>query len=256
MTRRRRLLAIAALVLAASVAGCGLGSNEIDEDKLSEDATYEWNTSANATFNVTRSSYAVILNVTNESMEVWQRDALEGEQPVQLRSLKYRYPNGTVIDGSNDNLTATKETDQTTIEMPSARGQVAYTASRMGKTFGTPTVTNGSQEVILPPGARANIPLLSQVRPGNANKSVEDDRMTVRWGNLSKGEKSINVRYYLERDLLLFGGLGGIALLVGIAGFLYYRRQVQDMESRLDELGIDVDYDDDDFDDEGPPPGM
>jgi len=251
---RRRLLALGALVLAASLAGCGFGASEIPEDRLAENASYDWNTSANATFNVTRSSYTVVLNVTNESMAVWQRDALEGEQPVQLRALKYRYPNGTVINGSHDNLTAKVKQEETTIVMPAGRGQVAYTASRKGKQFGTPTLTNGSHEVILPPGARVGIPLLSQVRPGNYNTSVQDNRMTVRWGNLSKGEKTINVRYYLQRDLLLFAALAIIAILVGGGGAFYYLRQIRDIEQRRDELGIDIEYEDD-FDD-GPPPGM
>lgn len=252
--RRKRLLALGALLVAATLAGC-FGSSEIPEDRLNENATYDWNTSANATFNISRSSYAVVVDVTNESMEVWQRDAIEGENPVRLRALRYRFPNGTVVNASHTNLSASVNGDRTTIKLPDDDGQVAYTASRSGKQFGTPSIVNGSYEVILPPNARVGIPLLSQVSPGNWNTSVEDDRMTVRWGSLSKGEKTITVRYYLQRDLLLFAGLAIVAILVGVGGGLYYLRQIRDLEAKREELGIDIDYEDDEFDD-GPPPGM
>ncbi|WP_340099274.1 DUF5803 family protein [Salinibaculum salinum] len=252
--RRKHLLALGALVLAAALAGCGFGSSEIPEDQLNEQATYDWDTSADATFNISRSSYATVVNVSNETVEVWQRDAIEGDNPVNLRALQYRYENGTVVNASHGNLSATRDGDKTQISVPEAGGKVAYTASRSGKQFSTPVFIEGSHEVILPPGARVGIPLLSQVSPGNWNSTVENDRMTVRWGNLS--DETINTRYYLERDLLIFAALAIIALLVGTVGGLYYFRQIRGLESQREEIDIDIDYDDDDFGDDGPPPGM
>jgi hypothetical protein len=252
--RRKHLLALGALVLAAALAGCGFGSSDIPEDQLNEEATYDWDTSADATFNISRSSYATVVNVTNETVEVWQRDAIEGDNPVDLRALQYQYENGTVVNASYGNLSATRSGDRTQISVPEASGKVAYTASRSGKQFSTPVFTEGSHEVILPPGARVGIPLLSQANPGNWNSTVENDRMTVRWGNLSDG--TINTRYYLERDLLIFAALAIIALLVGTVGGLYYFRQIRGLEAQREEIDIDIDYDDDDFGDDGPPPGM
>jgi hypothetical protein len=252
--RRKRLLALGALVLAATLAGCGFGASDIPEDQLNENATYEWDTSANVTFDISRSSYATVVNVTNETVEVWQRDAIEGDNPVNLRSLQYQYENGTVVNATHGNLSATRSGDRTQITVPEPRGKVAYTASRSGKQFRSPVFTQGSHEVILPPGARVGIPLLSQANPGNWNSTVEDDRMTVRWGNLSDGR--VNTRYYLERDLLLFAGLAIIALLVGLVGGLYYFRQIRGLEAQREEIDIDIDYDDDEFDNDGPPPGM
>lgn len=253
--KRKRLLALGALVLAAALAGCGFGSSEIPEDRLNENATYDWDTSANATFNISRSSYATVLNVTNETVEVWQRDPIEGDTPVRLRALKFRFENGTVVrSNETGNLTARTSQDRTIIEMPTDSGKVAYTAPRSGKSFSTPVFANGSHEVILPPGARVGIPLLSQVRPGNWNSTVENNRMTIRWENLTSG--SISARYYLQRDLLLFAAVAVISILVGIGGALYYLRQIRSLEARREELGIDVDYEDDEFGDDGPPPGM
>jgi hypothetical protein len=252
--RRKRLLALAALFAVVALAGCLGGTSEIDADRLNENATYDWNTSANATYNISRSSYATVLTVSNESVEVWQRDAIEGETPVRLRALKFRFDNGTVVRANQtSNLTARTGNDRTTIEMPTDSGQVAYTAARSGKSFSTPVFVNGSQEIILPPGARVGLPLLSQVGPGNWNSSVENDRMTVRWGNLTDG--TLNTRYYLERDLLIFAAVAVIAILVGGGGGLYYLRQIRSLEAKREDLDIDIDYDDDEFDD-GPPPGM
>lgn len=252
--RRKHLLALGALVLAAALAGCGFGSSDIPDDQLNENATYDWNTSADVTFNISRSSYSTVINVTNETVEVWQRDAIEGDNPVDLRALKYRYENGSVVTASHDNLSATRDGDKTQITVPESSGKVAYTASRIGKQFSTPVFTEGSHEVILPPGTRVGIPLLSQVSPGNWNSTVENNRMTVRWGNLTDG--SISTRYYLERDLLIFGGLTIVALVVGTVGGLYYFRQIRGLEAQREEIDVDIDYDDDDFDDDGPPPGM
>jgi len=249
---RRHVFALGALLVLAVLAGC-FGSSELPEDDLNEEASYDWNTSANATFNLSRSSYAVVVTVPNESIEVWGEDAIEGDTPVQLRALKFRYPNGTVVNASHDNLSASSDGDRTTIEMPTDEGQVAYTASRSGKSFSTPVVVNGSHEVILPSGARVGIPLLSQTNPGDMESSVSDNRQTLRWEELT--DETVSVRYYLQRDLLLFGGLGAIGLLLAIGGSIYYLRQIRTLEQQREEIGLDVDYDDDEFDD-GPPPGM
>jgi len=52
--------------------------------------------------------------------------------------------------------------------------------------------------------------------------------------------------------------LGGIVAVLGIvlvAGLIYYLRQIRELERRREEMGLDVDTEDDEFDD-GPPPGM
>nr|WP_274326221.1 DUF5803 family protein [Halosimplex aquaticum] len=48
----------------------------------------------------------------------------------------------------------------------------------------------------------------------------------------------------------------GILTLVGIGGALYYLRQIRVLERRREEIGLDVETETDEFDDDGPPPGM
>jgi hypothetical protein len=43
--------------------------------------------------------------------------------------------------------------------------------------------------------------------------------------------------------------------LIGGGGLLYYRRQIEALREQREELGLDVETDDDEFD-RGPPPGM
>jgi len=67
----------------------------------------------------------------------------------------------------------------------------------------------------------------------------------------------LRLRYYLERDLYIFGGVALVAVVVGTAGTVYYWRQLQAVRRRRQEAGIDIEMDeDDDPRDRGPPPGQ
>jgi len=251
---RRRYLAVGGLVLLALLAGCGLGPSEIPEDQLAADGEYRWDTGADVSFNLSRSSYAAVVDLKNSSnLSVHSRDALGTESSVQLSNLQFRYPNGTVVNASHPDLSASLAQKRTDITVPAPDGKVAYTASRNGKQFSTPAFVGGSYEVTLPPGARIGVPLLSQAGPGGYETTVDGGRMTVRWANVTQG--AVQVRYYLQRDLLLFGGLAAIVVAVGAGGTLYYLRQIRRLEKQREELGLDVDHDDDPRD-RGPPPGM
>lgn len=252
---RRHILALGALAAVVLLAGCG-GTSEIPADDLSENATYDWDVNATATFDISRSSYAAIVQVTNSSeLEVWRRDPIEGDNPVNLRALQFRYTNGTVVNATEANLTATRNNDRTIVGLPDDEGLVGYTAARGDKQFGTPAFVDGSYEFVLPPGARIGIPLLSQAGPGGWSSTVEDNRMTVRWDNVTRG--SVSARYYLERDILIFGSVAAILVVVGTFGTLYYRRQLQEIKEKRQGIGLDVETeDDDDFGNDGPPPGM
>jgi hypothetical protein len=106
----------------------------------------------------------------------------------------------------------------------------------------------------MPSGARVGVPLLSQVSPGDHTTSVADNRMTVTWGDVDDG--ALTVHYYLQRDLFLFSGLVLVATVVGVGGLAYYFRQLKQLESVREQIGLDVETEDDDVGDDGPPPGM
>jgi len=250
----RRHLALCGLVALVALSGC-LGGGDISEEDLNAEAEYDWDTDTTVAVDLSRSSYTTVVNATNRStLAVYERDALGTENPVQLSALQFRYPNGTVVNASEGNLSATLTNDRTEIGLPAEEGQVAYTAERTGKSFSTPAYVEGSYSVRLPENSRIGIPLLSAASPGGYATSVDDaDRMVVTWEGIESS--TVSVRYYLQRDVWLFGGLVAVAFSVGLGGLLYYVRQIRRLEDQRKELGLDVDYEDDPTD-EGPPPGM
>jgi hypothetical protein len=254
---RRRLAALLLVVALAALAGCSaFGSGEPDPEALAENATYEWDSSVNASYNVSKNEYQAVLAVENRShQEVWRRDELGNDEPVEISALKFRYPNGTVVNSTAMNVTRSRS--RTNVSLPAEEGSVAFTAARArGKRFSVPLLTEGSHNVTLPSGARVGIPLLSQVRPGGAERSVDDatNRMTVHWDEARRGP--VLTRYYLERDLLIFGGMFALLVVAAVGGTVYYLRQIRVLERRREEVGLDVETEDDDVDDSGPPPGM
>ncbi|MFT4921464.1 MAG: hypothetical protein ACI8XM_000661 [Haloarculaceae archaeon] len=248
----RRVLAALALLGVLALAGC-LGPSSIPEGELTENATYDWETNATTTFNLSRNSYATLVNVTNETtLSVNERDALGTDSPVQVSALKFRFRNGTIVNASHANLSAQTTQDSTVISLPARNGTVAYTDTRRGKSFGSPAFVTGSYEIVLVPNTRIGIPLLSQGRPGGYSTRISDSgRQVVRWANVTRG--AVNVQYYLQRDLLIFGTLflGGLAIAVG--GTVYYVRKIRRLERQREDLGDEVEFEDEDG---GPPPGM
>lgn len=268
----RRLLAVGALLALVVLSGCLGGGGEISEDKLTKDTEYDWETNVTASYNVTTSSllsfssndYRAVIQVDNRStLELYQGTLFRGDQSVSIRSLKFQFPNGTTVNATHDNLTAVEQSDETEIRLPAENGTVAYAANWGGasqawggspRTWRVQTPVEGSHEVVMPSGARTDLPLFSLTSPSSDEKSVDSNRQTLRWDDLSSG--SVTVRYYLQRDLLLFGGLFVLAGLIGGGGVLYYYRGIRRAREKREEVGLDVEQDDDDLGDDGPPPGV
>lgn len=251
---RRHILAVGGLVVLALLAGCSLGPTEIPDEELTQNETYDWESGANATFSLSRSSYTAVLDVSNQStVTVFRRNGLGIESPVRPRALRFQFLNGTVVNATHANLSATVRSDSTLLKLPADNGTVGYRAGRSGKQFATPVFVEGSHQVVLPAGTRIGVPLLSQASPGGYSTTVgSDNRMTVRWEELTGG--TVTVRYYLQRDLLLFSLLVVVVAVLGGGGLVYYLRQIRRLESRREDIGIDVDDQETDRDD--PPPGM
>jgi uncharacterized protein YceK len=255
MIDRRSLLAVALLAVLVGLAGCSsiLGPGEPDPGKINQNVSYDWDTDANVTIDVTADQYAAVYEIDNrQHIELYQRDALGTENPLDARALKFRFQNGTVRNVSVDAVEQTRRAVNVTL--PDDDGRFAFTGVRVGKAFSIPTYVDGTHEIRLPQDARVGVPLLAQVRPRNATTTLGDDgRVTLTWADVEA--ETISIRYYLERDLYLFGGLLAVAVLLGVGGTLYYLRQIRALERRRDEVGLDVDTGDD-SDDKGPPPGM
>ena len=254
MTRRRLLVAVGLLAVVIGLAGCSsiLGPGEPDPEKIERNVSYDWNTAANATINVTKNEYTAVYAIENRSeIDLYQRDALGTKHPLEIEGVKFQYPNGTVANVSAESVDLQRK--RAVVDLPAEDGKLAFRAPRTGKQFGMPTFVEGTYEVTLPEQARVGVPILAQVSPRGYETTLENDRVTVSWDDVDA--RTISVRWYLARDLLLFGGLFALMLVLGTMGALYYLRQIRELEARREEVGLDVDTGDE-SDDGGPPPGM
>lgn len=251
----RTLLHAVGLAAVLVTAGCTGGPfGGVSEEKLCESQSYDWNTSAAATYNVTTGGeYHAVYDVNNTStFELYRTDGLGNDQPLQISSVQFVAANGTEYGCEDIEVSTSRR--RTTVKLPAENGQFAYTSSSTPKHFTTRTFVNGSHEVVLPPQREVSNPLFGNIQPKPDDVvRNSDDRLTLRWSGVDA--ETIVVQYYLRRDVPLFFGLVTVAGLAAVAGIVYYYRLIRGLRRKREEAGLDVDVEDDEFDD-GPPPGM
>ena len=270
----RRLLAAVALVVVLGTAGCTgiFGSDPGTAEEFSQEADYEFDTDRDAFVVVSRDNYTAVYNVSakrtgdNGTIELFRTNRLSVERPLELRGLQFRYPNGTrvrYVDGEparvypngttepTDALAVNSTRQRAVVELPAEEGQLAFTTPRHGKRITIHSPVEGNYTVALPPNTDAAIPLLSQVRPSNDGRTSVGDRVYLTFEGVEASV--LVVRWYLDRDLRLFGGLAVLGVVAGIAGAGYYYVQIQRAKQRRESEGIDIDFEDDR---DEPPPGM
>lgn len=251
--RLRQLAAIGLLVLLTAGAGCmgmfGPGSDDFSVKP--ETVQYDWNTSADVTLNLSSDRYRSVYKLDQRQIEVYTLGTLADEKPLDVAALKYQYSNGTVITANasqSDSFYVKKSDSRTTIHVPSPDGKIAFIARKPPKSISKPVFVdpkkgeNRSYEVILPPDTGASIPLLSDIRPGGYETTEINNRVHITWNSIES--ESISIRYYLQRDLLIFGSIGAILGVVGLVGIGYYLFQIRKLSQLRKEIGLDVETDD------------
>jgi hypothetical protein len=204
-------------------------------------------------------------------MRLYRRDGFGGTNPIPVSAVRYQYPNGTVINGTEfaaHGGSIERTSDAVVVEFPHASGngtvdgsdrngtanetaKFAFTSEGTPKRFTLPTFREGSHELVLPPNRSVDFFLFGNVVPREDEKTEIDHRTHLRWDDITT--RTIVVQYYLERDLYIFGGLFGLFAAVAMLGVVYYRRQIERLRERREAVDIDVDTDDDR---KRPPPGM
>lgn len=256
---RRLVLAGVVVALLTITAGCSalpfFGDDSFSKERLDEEppgGDYAWNeTDAKVTIWVLDGQFKAIYDLNGtEQLELFRRD-FRSKYPLGIRAVQFRYPNGTVINGSQ--LSIRKKNNNAVVTLPDANGSVALTADAENKHFRLPNYLAGSYEVVLPENMRIGIPIVGDVSPGGATVSQDDQgRVHIHWDDASA---NIAIRYYLQRDIYIFGGVLLLIFLLGGGGALYRYWQIQSLREVREEVGLDVDTEDDEFD-RGPPPGM
>ena len=270
MSRPRSLLPVVALVGLLLLSGCAglLGGGSVPDEQLAEAPAgaddYDWTADEDVHIVVTENArFRAVYRINRsarDSVQLFRRDALGGRSPIPVSALRYRYPNGTVVNGTEFDARGggvDRTRDEVNVSLPAQggteTGQLAFSSSSTPKQFTLPVFVEGSYAVVLPEKRRVGVPPFGSVSPGGSETTRNGmDRTVVRWAEVTSD--SIAVRFYLERDLYAFGALAVLGLVVGGGGLLYYRRQIKRLRQQREEMGLNVDVDDDDSRD--PPPGM
>lgn len=231
---RRRALAFGLVVVFVALAGCSsvLGPDQPSQEVLTQNASYDWTSSANASINITGDTYKAVYRVDNQStFVVWSRDSLGRERPLFFSALKFRYPDGRVVTANSSALTVTNQQKQTVIRLPAKNGKVAFEAPVQGKRFSTQTFVEGSYEVTIPKGMRVSLQPFARVSPaGYRTDRTASGRVRIHWKDIQSS--AIHIRYYLTRDLYIFAGIAVVAILIALVGALYFLRQIKELERR------------------------
>ena len=253
---RRLLLAAGCLALLAVTSGClGIGTGPVSEDRLDGEPAepYQWESNRTAHVVVQENTqFRAVMAVNQSTIDLFRRDGFGGSNPLSVQAVRYRYPNGTVITGSELRARGgeVRETrDETVVELPPGAdggGRLAFTSSGTPKRFTLPTYVDGTYEVVLPEDRRIDFPVFGQVSPGGYETVRDDrDRVQITWAEPVTAD-TVSVRYYLQRDLYIFGGVLGLIVAVGVGGLLYRRRQIEQLRKQRTDMGLEVDADDDD----------
>lgn len=257
MVSRRVLAGVAVLVLVAS-AGCigefGVG---IPEEELAEDADYEWNTSTTTEIQLYEggllggSEYRAVYSGNDTVITLFTR-GLTRTSAVDIRAVQFRYENGTVV--GHEQIAVSQTARETTVRLPAADGQLAFTGDRRSQELHIRTFDGGSVAVVLPQGHRVGDLLLSDVQPrGYETNQTDDGRTVLAWDDVDD-DRTVLVRHFRDRDWFLFYGLLAVTSVAAVLGYAYFSRQIRKIQARREQYGLDVDHEDDDG--KGPPPGM
>lgn len=251
MTPNRRL-ALATLLVAALAltAGCASLFGGVSDEQLDRDVEYDdlRDRDADVVIDVTDGGFRAVYDLNGTTELSLHRSSFYRDTALSVHGVRYWYPNGTMVTGSE--LSVDQGRASTNVEVPDGNGTLAFSGSAGSKTFELPAFVAGSYEVTLPRGYRTTNFLLGDVRPRGYERERVDGRERLYWDH---NDRAVDVRYYLERDVPLFAGLVVVVSMLGGAGMAYYYREVKHLQRRREEMGLDVDVDDDS---RRPPPGM
>ncbi|MDY7081087.1 MAG: DUF5803 family protein [Halobacteria archaeon] len=239
-----KVIAVLSLTALVVLAGC------MGEPSFGDNVSYEakWNTTSDITYYIgDQLEYTVVKTNGTQELEVWRNSPLGGEEAARIDGVKFRYPNGTVVNVSSDAVDSGGS--RTTIDPPNVTvsgntntnendtGTLAFVSRKSSGTLSTPVPRTGSVRVVLPENTDARNLIRGRISPGEY-EIIDESPVTIRWEKLEKGDEVV-VRYYHERDPLLLMGLLTILIIAAVIVVLYYRRVFEKLEKRRKREGLE-----------------
>ena len=253
---RRFALAVAAIALLAVSAGClgyATGGGEVTNETLDAEPPreYDFDTDRDAAFELsTDARYTVVYSIGDrEELRLFEQTPYAGDQPMEFEALRYQYPDGDVINGSEFRARGgeiEQTTDETWIRFADdmAGGKLAFSGAGSPRRFTMRAYVEGSYAVTLPPEFSTGVPIVGHVSPRDHEVETVGDRDRIVWEEVTGG--SVVVQSYREGDLVVFGVILVVAAIAAVAGTLYFRRQLEALRDQRRDLGLSVNEDDDD----------
>ena len=239
-----KFVGVIMLVLMLALGGCLSMGGPVDSDRLDRapPAPYHWTSDAAVHATVQADDRVqVVVQPSGEEIRLAFDDEVAGERSVPIGAVRAQLTNGTVLTGSQlraAGATITETREATTIQLAADTQitAVGFTMDSRRNQLLLPPIREGAHVVVLPAGRQVELPIVGQVRPRADSASLlRDDQVELRWEDLAS--RSIAIRYYQDRDLVLFGGLIAIASAVLIGGLVYFRREVMQLQRRRE--GVD-----------------
>ncbi len=248
---RRLLLATVAVGLLVVFAGCSAIFGGISDEELDREEEYDdlLESDKDVAIDVEGGEFRAVYDLNEtESLSLY-RTSFYREEAIDIWAVRYWDPDGSELNGSEIDVDQSRS--ETTIEVPDGNGTVAFSGPAGSKTFVLPAFVAGSYEVTLPEDHRTTNFLFGNVQPGGYDREVVDDRERLTW---ESNDSTLSIRFYQTRDIPLFVGVVLVVSALGGVGIAYYYRQVKELREQREELGLNMDIEDDDSD--PPPPGM
>ena len=252
---RRLLFATLAVLALVGLAGCsaifgGISDEELDREQEYDDLKDRESdvvVDIDGVGFVSSGEFRAVYDLEDtEELELYQSTFFQ-ETALDIHSVRYWYPNGTEVTGSD--LEVDQGRSSTDVRVPDGNGTLAFSGSAGSRTFQLPAYVEGSYEVILADGYRTSGILFGNAAPSGYDREIVDDTEHLTW---EENDGTISLRYFLPRDVRVFYGVVAAILFVGGIGAGYYYRQMRRLRKQREEMGLDVEVDDDD---RGPPPG-
>ncbi|MFP8953606.1 DUF5803 family protein [Natrialbaceae archaeon A-arb3/5] len=253
---RRLVLASIAVAVLVGLAGCSMIFGGISDEELDRDQEYGdlQDRDADVAIDVEggsligNSEFRAVYDLNETDELSLYRSNIYRDEALDIHSVRYWDENGTEMTGSE--LEVDQSRSSTDVRLPDENGTLAFTGDAGSKTFTLPAYVEGSYDVTVPEDHRTSNFLFGNVNPGGYDREVVDNRERLTWETV---DSTISLRFYQTRDIPLFIGLVATAGLLGGIGIAYYYRQVKQLKEQREEMGLDVEIEDDD---DGPPPGL